>query len=102
MKLEEKFRNKIKFVRKAVKKAKKEAGVTRWGSLYEFRHGFATEYLAAGGDIITLGKLLGHKSIRTTATYLHPVDRPKNHKSPIDRARKQQKPQTKIFRITGS
>lgn len=34
-----------------------------------FRHSFATMFLANGGDLSTLSKLLGHKNIQTTMMY---------------------------------
>jgi integrase len=40
--------------------------------LYSARHTFATNFLAAGGDIAKLSALLGHASIATTQKYLHP------------------------------
>lgn len=59
-------------------KAKKAAKERKLGALpdglvlYSARHTFATNFLAAGGDIAKLSKLLGHASIATTQKYLHP------------------------------
>ena len=35
------------------------------------RHTFATRYIAAGGNVYWLSKLLGHKDVRTTEIYSH-------------------------------
>lgn len=40
--------------------------------LYCARHTFATRYLANGGELSQLKKLMGHGSITTTEKYLHP------------------------------
>jgi len=50
-----------------LKRLKKKAGVTGRVNPHAFRHGFAREYLKNGGDLATLGRLLGHKDISTTA-----------------------------------
>lgn len=56
-----------KAVRPAVRRAKIDKRVTA----HSFRHGFATCYLLAGGNIRELQDRLGHESIETTMRYLH-------------------------------
>ena len=36
------------------------------------RHSFATDMLDRTGNIVLVGKLLGHRSVTTTQRYLHP------------------------------
>lgn len=56
-----------KAVRPAVRRAKLDKRVTA----HSFRHGFATCYLLAGGNLRELQDRLGHESIETTMRYLH-------------------------------
>ena len=57
-------------VRRQVLLVGEKAGVDQPTS-HRFRHFFGTEWLRAGGDIVTLKKLMGHSDIRTTEQYLY-------------------------------
>ncbi len=52
-------------------KAKLKAGVKRGRGIHTLRHCFATHLLEQGTRTYVLQQMLGHKSIRTTAKYLH-------------------------------
>jgi len=41
------------------------------GGFHVLRHGFATEYLRRGGDLIRLGRVLGHSNLEITRKYVH-------------------------------
>jgi integrase/recombinase XerD len=58
------------FPRRAFDAAVKAAGLV--GSPHKLRHSYASWFLAAGGDMFTLSRILGHASIRTTEkVYAH-------------------------------
>lgn len=42
--------------------------------LYDLRHTFATDFVAAGGDIVTLAAILGHASLAMVMRYAHPTE----------------------------
>jgi integrase len=60
-----------KSLNKPVRIAVSRAGIAKRVTAHSYRHGFATAYLLAGGNIRELKDLMGHKSIQTTEIYLH-------------------------------
>lgn len=56
---------------KAVRPAVRRADIDKRVTAHSFRHGFATAYLMAGGNIRELQDRMGHESIETTMGYLH-------------------------------
>jgi integrase len=57
------------------KTAVKRAGVAKSLRIHDLRHTFAGLFLASGGDIFKLSKILGHSSVATTQrvyAHLHP------------------------------
>ena len=54
---------------RCLKKKAADAGITKNVSFHTSRHTFAVLTLAAGGDLYTVGKLLGHTSINSTQVY---------------------------------
>lgn len=56
---------------KAIRPAVRRAEVDKRVTAHSFRHGFATAYLLAGGNVRELQDRMGHDSIETTMGYLH-------------------------------
>jgi len=72
-------------VQKCCRRAASDAGFSKRVTPHTLRHSFATGLMEAGVDLLTLGRLLGHRSFSSTLIYLH-VRRPhlESMPSPLD------------------
>lgn len=61
----------VKSFSKALRVAVDRSGIDKRITSHSFRHGFATAYLLAGGNLRELQQRMGHESIETTQRYLH-------------------------------
>ena len=58
-------------IQKTIKISARRAGIKKNVTPHTLRHSYATGLLEAGVDILTISKLLGHASFKTTMVYLH-------------------------------
>ena len=73
-------------VQREVKRAIRQAGITKHGGCHTPRHGFATRLLEDGYDVRTIREIPGHSDVRTTRIHTHvPNKGGRGVRSPLER-----------------
>lgn len=58
-------------VQRLIRRVARRARLTKTITVHTLRHSYATHQLEAGLDLLTLQRVLGHQSLKTTAGYVH-------------------------------